>query len=73
MAFAQYYYDPALEFERALDDDNREAPAPTSATLVGNSSSAGSAITTKSTDAMYVPGQSHSIQAQRLMTHAMYP
>ncbi|KAI0828933.1 hypothetical protein BC628DRAFT_1361342 [Trametes gibbosa] len=33
MAFAQFYYDPALEFERMLDDDG--APAEPPAALIG--------------------------------------
>ncbi|KAH9897834.1 hypothetical protein C8Q73DRAFT_682738 [Cubamyces lactineus] len=36
MAFAQYYYDPALEFERVLDDDSREAAVSSTAALADN-------------------------------------
>ncbi|KAI0334363.1 hypothetical protein GY45DRAFT_1367554 [Cubamyces sp. BRFM 1775] len=49
MAFAQYYYDPALEFERALDDDSREAGAMlTTAALADNGPAA--AAKAKSTE-----------------------
>ncbi|KAI0660639.1 hypothetical protein C8Q70DRAFT_1105439 [Cubamyces menziesii] len=41
MAFAQYYYDPALEFERALDDESRDvSTSSTTATLLADNCAA---------------------------------
>ena len=53
MAFAQYYYDPALEFERALDDESRDvSTSSTTAALLADNCAANSK--SQSTELMFV-------------------